>query len=226
MACLLFLLSAGFIYADRMGSSNYDLQFTNINIGGRTTSSSNYTLDISLGQTASKKWAENNYIIKAGFQYVHILYPFTFTLSSTTLDFGTLIPNSPKEESLTATISHRGQGYEVMVYQDHKLQTFDGGSFIENTTCDDPYCDEDTAEEWTLDSTTGFGYNVTGHDYSLDFLTSDYFRPFSTTPMTFMESNEAAYNRQSIIKTKVNIDATQPVGTYQTVLRFLAVPKY
>lgn len=209
-----------------MGSTNYDFHFTNINIGGRTTNSPNYTLDISLGQTAAKKWAQNGYIIKAGFQYVHVLYPFTFTLSDTTIDFGTLIPNDPQEQQLTATVSHRGQGYEVKVYEDHKLQTFDGNSWINDTVCDNPYCDEDTAEKWVSNSVDGFGYNVSGHDYSSDFLSSDYFRPFSTNPTTFMESNEAAKNRQALINVKVNIGATQAVGTYQTVLRFIAIPKY
>jgi len=50
-----FLLCVGQTRADRMGSTNYEFLFTNINSGGTTTSSSNYTLDISLGQTAAKR---------------------------------------------------------------------------------------------------------------------------------------------------------------------------
>ena len=170
---------------------------------------------------------ENGYIVRAGFQYIHILYPFSFELSDTTLDFGTLIPSTPVTEQLTATITHRGQGYEVMVYQDHKLQTFDASNWIEDTACDNPYCDVDTAASWLSSSVYGFGYNVTGHDVSTDFNSSaDYYRPFSTSPITFMESSEAARNRQSVIKAKINIDNTQATGTYQTVLRFIAIPKF
>jgi len=226
---LLFLLLVlvGQVGADRMGSTNYEFLFTNINSGGTTTSSPNYTLDISLGQTAAKRWAENGYIIRAGFQYVHILYPFTFELSDTTLDYDYLIPNSPETQALSATISHRGQGYEVKVAEDHKLQTFDGGEWIIDTLCEDsPACTPTQAEIWNTSSDYGFGYNVSGHDVSPDFLGSTYFRPFSTTPVTFMSSNEAANNRQSLITTKIVIGNTQAAGTYQTVLRFLAVPKY
>ena len=229
VALYLFLAIASLtpVLADRMGSTNYEFLFTNINMGGRTTNSPNYTLDMSLGQTAAKRWEENGYIVRAGFQYVHILYPFTFELSDTTLDFGTLVPSTPSTEQLTATVSNRGQGYQVMVYYDHKLQTFDAGDWIEDTVCDNPYCDEDTAEEWVSSAVYGFGYNVTGHDVSTDFnSSSDYYRPFSTTPQTFMESDEAAKDRQSVIKAKINIDNTQAAGTYQTVLRFIAIPKY
>ncbi|OGK68553.1 hypothetical protein A2262_04215 [Candidatus Roizmanbacteria bacterium RIFOXYA2_FULL_41_8] len=225
---LVFLsLSISQVMADRMGSDSYEFVFTNINMGGRTTGSPNYTLDMSLGQTVAKRWEENGYIVRAGFQYIHILYPFSFELSDTTLDFGTLIPGTPVTEQLTATITHRGQGYEVMVYQDHKLQTFDGNTWIEDTACDNPYCDADTAESWISSAVYGFGYNVTGHDVSADFNGSaDYFRPFSTSPVTFMESSQAARNRQSVITAKINIDNTQEAGTYQTVLRFIALPKF
>jgi len=216
------------VFADRMGSTNYELLFTNINMGGRTTSSSNYTLDMSLGQTAAKRWEEYGYIVRAGFQYVHILYPFTFKLSDTTLDFGTLIPSAPSTKSLTLTISNRGQGYQVMVYADGKLETFDGLAWIENTNCDGPsYCSTTTAAQWLSNSVYGYGYNVTGHDVSADFNSSaDYYRQFSTSPIVFMESSQAGVDRQSVFKVKINIDNTQQAGTYQNILRFIAVPKY
>jgi hypothetical protein len=226
-AVIIAIFFTGSVCADRMGSTNYELLFTNVNSGGGTADSSNYTLDMSLGQTAAKLWDENGYIIQAGFQYVHTLYPFSFELSDTTLDFGILTPNTPATEQLTATITHRGQGYQVMVYQDHKLRNFDNSAWIEDTACDDPFCDEDTAEEWVSTSTYGFGYNVTGHDVSSDFSGSaDYYRPFHTSPVTFMESSEVAKERQSLIKAKINIDNTQAAGTYQTILRFIAIPKY
>jgi len=41
-----------------------------------------------------------------------------------------------------------------------------------------------------------------------------------------MESSQAARNRQSVITAKINIDNTQEAGTYQTVLRFIALPKF
>lgn len=226
LAIAIALLFSHQVWADRMGSNNYNLLFTTVDIGGGTTSSTNYTIDVSLGQTAAKKWAENGYIVKAGFQYVHVLYPFSFELSDTTLDFGTLLPNTPVTEQLTATVNHRGQGYEVKVYEDHKLQTFDGSAWIDDTVCDGPNCTATNAEVWDLPGTYGFGYNVSGHDVSPDFEGLTYFRPFSTSPVTFMESSQAAKDRQSLVKAKVNINSTQGAGTYQTVLRFIAVPKY
>ena len=224
---VVFLLCVGQTRADRMGSTNYEFLFTNLNSGGTTTSSSNYTLDISLGQTAAKRWEENGYIVRAGFQYVHTLSAFSFELSDTTLDFDTLLPNTPATRSLTTTVNHRGQGYEVKVYQDHKLQTFDGAAWIIDTLCDDdPACGVSQAELWEDPAMYGFGYNASGHDVSGDFLGSAYYRPFSTSPVTFLTSNTLALNRSALFTAKANIGNTQATGTYQTVLRFIAVPKY
>jgi len=216
-----------FVRADNMFSPNYHLQFGNINIGGRTTSSGNYTLDISLGQTAAQKFTSAGYLLKAGFQYIHILYPFEFELSDISLDLGTLIPNSPETEQLTATISNRGQGYEVKVKEDYELQLLSGADKIDDTVCNgSPNCTSTNAEIWNSTSAYGFGYNANGHDVSSDFINSTYYRPFSTSPVTFMSSSEVAKDRTSTVTVKVNIDGIQTAGTYQTVLRFIAVPKY
>lgn len=228
-----YLVFSTSIFAANMSSGNYKIHFGNINIGGKENSSATYRLDVSLGQTAAKKFTSTGYIVKAGFQYVHILYPFTFRLSDTSIDFGSILPNTPATQSLTVSISHRGQGYEVKAYEDHPLRRISGGNNIPDTSCNGGVqtCTETSANVWTSTSAYGFGYNASGNDITADFVDSTYYRPFADksaaeSAATFMSSNQAVKDRQATITMKVNVSPIDPAGTYQTVVNFIAVPKY
>ncbi len=149
------------------------------------------------------------------------------------MDFGSILPNTPTTQALTATVSHRGQGYEVKVYEEHPLRRLSDADTIPDTSCNGgaQTCNETSANVWTLSSAYGFGYNASGDDITADFVDSTYYRPFpdksaGEDAATFMSSNQTAKNRQATITMKVNISPIQPAGTYQTVVNFIAVPKY
>ncbi len=220
-------------WATNMSSTNYKIIFGNLNFGGNEQTSTTYRLDITLGQTAAQRFTRDGYVIKAGFQYIHQLTPFSFTLSDTSIDFGTLVPDTPQTQGLTATVTHRGQGYEVKVSENNPMRRISGGAEIDNTACNGGVdtCTAYSAKPWTLAGAYGFGYNASGDDVAADFTDNTYYRPFANletpqTPATFMSSNMAAKDRQSTVTMRINIDGTQEAGTYQTVINFIAVPKY
>ena len=216
-----------------MSSSSYRIIFGTLNSGGSRTTSSGYKLDISLGQVAAAQFNSAGYVVKAGFQYVRTLTAFSFTLSDTSLDLGTLLPSTFSTQQLSVTINHRGVGYEVATIADTPLKQLFGSDEIPDTACNGgaSTCTETSAALWNSTGAYGFGYNANGDDVSSDFISTSYFRPFPTKTdaevgATFMSSNSTAVARSATVTVKANIQGTQRAGNYQTVLSFIAIPKY
>ncbi|MCR4326324.1 MAG: hypothetical protein NUV52_01570 [Candidatus Roizmanbacteria bacterium] len=230
---ILFFVLVGVVYAEKMTSSNYRIIFGTTNSGGGNADSTNYNLAVSLGQVAAQKFNSTGYIVKAGFQYVRTLYPFYFSISDTSIDLGTLLPNSPSIQSFTVTINTRSQGYDVLVREETKLKRLFSSDVIPDTSCNGGVdtCTETAAALWDSNNAYGFGYRVTGVDASPDFATNDYYRPFPSItdnedPAVMITSTEAGKNRVGTVALKANIIGTQAAGSYQTVLDIIAYPKY
>lgn len=231
----LFLLLISFatvsVEAVNMRSPNYHIIFGNINSGGNEQNSTNYRLDISLGQALAERFSSSGYIVKAGFQYIHILYPFAFSISNTSVNFGTVLPNTFSTQAITLTVTNRGQGYEIKASEETPLRRLSLEE-IPDTECNMlTQCNETSANVWDNKSAYGFGYNISGTDKTPDFIDGRYFRPFAAAshnenPITIMESAQAVRNRQGVLTMKINISPIQQTGTYQTVVNFIAVPKY
>lgn len=221
--------------ASQMNSNNYRIIFGNLNSGGSTaTSGSNFNLDISLGQAAAKLFSSNGYVIKSGFQYVHTLFPFRFYLSDTSIDFGTLSFDTLTDRQFNVEISNRGSGYDVLAIADTKVRRLSSAGIqeIPNTLCNgSPNCSESTATLWDQTDAYGFGYRVTGDDRPADFDSANYFRRFTIlsdneVPVSIMASSGIAKSRVATVTLRMNVSTTQEAGTYQTILRFVAVPRY
>ncbi len=235
VALLSLLLSFVFfvspVRAINMRSPNYHIIFGNINSGGNEQNSTNYRLDISLGQALAERFTSSGYIVRAGFQYIHILYPFAFSISNTSVNFGTILPNKFSTQSVILTVSNRGQGYEIKAFEDTPLKRFSLEE-IPDTECNlTSQCSLGSANIWDNTNAYGFGYNISGVDRTPDFIDGRYFRPFASdshneNPITIMESSQAVRNRQGILTMKINISPIQQTGTYQTIVNFIAVPKY
>ncbi len=164
------------VFGQEMQSNQFRIQMGHLNIGsGKESLSANTNLAFTLGQTAAMEFAENGYIIKAGFQYLHSIVPFSFTVSDTRIDFGELFPNDPKTASIDLTVSYGGGGnYQILAYEEAPLTTLDGNNQIPNTCCDpgcnDPgKCDQNTAALWVDSNTVGFGYKMSGEDIPSTF---------------------------------------------------------
>lgn len=228
----LWLLVVPALGQSRLNSDNYTIQFPNFNSGAGIPSSSGYVLDSTIGQTAAGLFSSSGYQVKSGFQYIHSIIPFSFSVDDIQIAFGTLTPGTPSTDTSTLTVSAGGAGgYSVTVAESSPLKTLDGAATIADTTCDGADCSESTATVWSSNSIYGFGYNMSGDDVPAGFTDSTYFKQFadlslSETPQTVMSSANVGSSRSSTITYKVNISDVQPSGTYQNIVTFVAIPGY
>jgi len=236
--------------AIEMNSSQYRIQMSNVNIGAASQlqSDNGNLLSDTLGQTAAGQFSSDGYILKAGFQYIHSIVPFSFAISNININFGEVTPGLPLTATTDLTVSFGGGGeYQVTVNELGKLKTAVGNNYINDTCCDlgcsDPgKCTETAAAVWNLNTTTGFGYKMSGEDIPTTFTTCGptCYRPFPDTsipedPAIIMSSPNVTVDlsskpkdiyHQSTMTLKLNISDIQPAGTYQTVLNFMATPSY
>lgn len=216
---------------EKVESDNYIIQFPNFNSGAGIPSSTGYKLDSTLGQGAPGLYSSAGYRVKAGFQYIHSIIPFSFAVSKIQINFGTLTPGTPSTDSSTLTVSAGGAGgYSVKASENNPLKTVDSINTIPDTLCDST-CSETTAAVWTSDTKYGFGFNMTGNDISTDFTNSTYFRQFadrsnSENDAVIMTSSNVGRTRIATITYKINVSDFQPAGTYQNIIEFTAIPSY
>lgn len=237
------------VFAINMDSSRYKIQFGNVNIGANNESSSSYKLSTTLGQSAAGQFTSGGYIVKAGFQYINSIIPFTFTISSTNVNFGTLFPNTFQSATTNLSVSFGSAGsYQVTALEETSLKTM-SNDIISDTKCNDgsQSCDINSANLWNSSSAYGLGYMMTGTDIPQTYincqsLNGNYcFRPFPNhtmgeDPVVVMSNSDVTQiydpdpnvrNKHSATVTfKANIPPMQAVGTYQNVINFVATPGY
>lgn len=221
--------------ADELRSNSFVIQFGNFNMTSGEKSSSSYNLTDTVGQTANGPYGQygsSDYFIGAGFQYIYQIDEFSFSLSRTAIDLGTLTPGVHNTASHTMSISTRGAGgYTVYAYELHPLRHSGGSYTIPDTTCDAGTCSESTAQVWSNQSVPGFGFNMAGQDIPADFVNTTYFRQFANqagaeTMQVVMSANTIASNRSATVNYKAGVSGSQAAGNYQTGIVFVAVPMY
>ncbi len=216
---------------ERIESPNYRIIFPNLNSGAGIPTSSNYRLDSSLGQNAAGEFSSSGYRVKSGFQYIHSIIPFSFSISDIQKDFGVLVPNTPSTQTSTLTVSAGGAGgYSVKARENNPLSVTTGADIIIDTLCDTS-CSETAAAIWTSTTKYGFGFNMSGDDVAPDFTDATYYRQFadnsnSEAQATIMSSGNVGEGRTATITYKINISAVQPAGVYQNIITFTAIPSY
>ena len=216
-----------------MSSDSYEIQMGNLNMGAGSKSSDGYALTDTMGQIAPGEYTNTGYKVLAGFQYIHSLIPFTFTISDISIDFGALAVGSFNNQTNDLTIScGSAGGYQVTVLANQQL-TNQTSSTIPKTTCgpDPNQCTLTTAQPWTSTDYYGFGYNMTGDDVPTDFTDSTYFRPFpdedsADSAKTLMNGSNVGRNLQSTVAYRINISDTQAAGDYKSILTFVATPTF
>jgi hypothetical protein len=230
---LLTILSPNHSQADQLTSPSVRIEMSTINITGGEKSSSSYKVTDTVGQTIQGQFDSSGFIIKAGFQYIYPLIPFSFRISNLDMDFGTIIPNTPSTLAHTLTVTTgSAYGYSVQTIADTPLKLLSGSITIPNTTCNLALtCTVSDATPWTDTTAYGFGYNATGDDIdSADFVDTTYFRPFpiegSDNPAIVMSRSGVATGSASIITYKINIAGDQAAGIYQNNIQYIAVPSF
>ena len=230
---IFLLLILGKVYAVSMDSTSFRIESANVTTSSGDGSSSGYKLSDTLGQLAAGQFSSSGYVVKAGFQYLHSIIPFRFSISNTNIDFGTLVPSTPSTATTNLTVSFGSAGeYQVTAIEEGQLKTLSGNT-IPDTNCDggSNTCNELLAKVWNSASAYGFGYNIINQDTPIDFIDSSYYRPFpdrvaNESPAIIMSSANVGRNRISTLTFKVNISPIQPAGSYQTIINFVATPSF
>lgn len=228
-----YTLYATPVFAVNMESSRFKIESANTSSAAGNKSSAGYKLSDTIGQLAAGQFSSTGYIVKAGFQYIHSIIPFRFSISNINIALGTLTPNTPSTATTTLTIYFGGAGqYQVTAIEEGALKTLSANT-IPDTSCDGgaETCTESVAKTWSSTNAYGFGYNMSGNDIPADFSTSNHYRPFpdraaAESPAVIMSSINVGKSRQSTMTFKANISPIQPAGSYQTVINFVATPSF
>lgn len=221
---------------EEISSEGYKIKMPNLNMAGGRKEGSGKTVTDTLGQTAPGRYAKDGYIVRAGFQYIYSIVPFTFTITDLTIDFGILVPGTPATASNQLIVSTGSAGgYQISAFENNPLKLTEAADTIPNTICDDGLCTAILATLWTNANVHGFGFNASGDDVMADFGENKY-RQFSdaslaTPAAVIMSRDSSTYNPPSHTRTgtityKVNIPASQPAGKYENAVTFIATPKY
>lgn len=221
------------VFAESMSSPTFEIDMGTINITGGEKSSSSFRLTDTVGQTFQGQFNSSGFVIKAGFQYIYSIVPFTFTISNLDLDFGSLIPGTPSLLTNILTVTTGGSyGYSVKTIEDHPLRISNGITTIPDTSCDlATTCTLTDAAPWTDNTRYGFGYNIQGTDVDTgDFVDNSYFRPFPIQdvdePATIMSRTGVATNSAATVTYKINVSGAQAAGIYQNNIQYIAIPAF
>jgi len=235
LSTLYFLLpTAPSAQAQTMSNSSYTIEMGNLNsIAGKPTGG-NYKLSFTSGESGQNLFSGPNYKVKAGFQYIHPIStkPFSFSISSSFIDFGVISPTTPvTRTNILTVVNNSSNGYTVTASQNRNLRADANGAEIPPTTCDNGNCTTTTSDAWTSSLTYGFGYrctNVSGTDCESGFTTSTYYKQFSASPSaaTVMSNPNVGGTSKSQITYKVNVSVTQAAGIYTNIINYIATPSF
>ena len=216
-----------------MSNNSFIIRFPNLNSFAGKPSNSQYKLGITGGQTAPGLYSGANYKVRAGFQYIHSIIPFSFAISSIFVDFGPITPGAPVTRTNTLAISNGSAfGYSVLARENHPLRVDTSGVSIPDTTCDSGTCTESASSTWTSLTTFGFGYrcdNISGTDCAAGFSGPNDYKQFASSESAelaqpVMNGVNVGRNIQTQITYKINISATQPARIYQNFITYIATP--
>ena len=216
-----------------MKNNDYILRYGNFNSISGSVSSDQHKLGFtSGGDLALGLYSGENFKVRAGFQYVHSIIPFSLTVSSQTINFGTLNPGEPISRTNRLKISNGSAfGFQITAIENHSPKTADG-NIIPDTTCDSGSCTQNTAASWTGLLTYGFGYrcdDISGNSCSSDFTNVTYFKQFANKELnepaaSVMSGTNVGRDIEGEITYKINIPGTQPSGLYQNIVQYIATP--
>jgi hypothetical protein len=232
--CLLPMKAAAFT----MSNAFYIIILGNLNsIAGQASSGTN-KITFTSGELGAGLYTGTNFRLCAGF-YGGIFCNnptaglFTFTVSPTNIDFGTIDPTNPVIRTNILTVLSTGSGYSVTAIENHTLQTA-SGSAIPDTSCDSGLCSPTVASLWSSNLTYGLGYrcdNVAQTDCNGSFLTN-YYRPFANkaqavSPQVVMQNGALSPSeKQAQITYKVNVSGSQLPGVYTNAVTYVASPNF
>lgn len=236
----LFLTTA---WAQTMSNKDYIIKMQNLNTVSGVTADTNYKLRSTSGEISSDVSKAVNFKVRTGFGNIVSHLPFSVSLSSDLIDFGTLSPTNPIIRTVNLSVRNPPPyGYSVIASEDHPLKISPSaesdsasgdGQFIPDTTCDNGACSQENAGEWINALTYGFGYrcdNVTGVDCDSPFSKPNFYKHLADisnaqSPQSAM-AGIGSKNREIRLSYKVNIAGTQAEGFYSNIITYIAIPNF
>jgi hypothetical protein len=218
-----------------MTGDNYILQMGTLDSFSGQASGGDKELNFTGGQSPQGLSGGSKNKVKLGFQYIHPLRGFSFSISQSLIDFGILSPTNPVIRNAILTVNNRsGEGYTVSASENHPLQSAASGQTIPDTTCDNGACTQLVSGIWENALTYGFGYRcdpISDRDCADGFANNQSYKQFADeskneAPQTVMLSSSNGGTKQVKITYKVNISGTQPAGAYANTITFIAVPSF
>ncbi len=216
-----------------MAGGDYIIKMGTVTIGGGTKTGPAIRLTDTVGQTLQGEFAGAGYRTRVGFQYLPTTEPFSLTISTSVVDFGTVKPATFAGSSLDLTVNGAGvHGYSVSAIADHPLTTKPNIT-IPDTACDpSDKCTPTHASPWTSSVAYGFGYNLIGPDIDqTEFADATYFRPFANNaanqnPVVIMSRQGRSEKAAAKLTFRINVPPSQTSGTYQNTIQFIALPAF
>lgn len=232
-AFYLLTLSYSKAIALEMSSEYYKIKGSDLTISSTTPSSSDDKATRLQNDNYLLQFDTLGYSSKTGLSYLKSSRPFTFSLSNTKIEFGTLKPAQPVVQSTQIVIENGPtRGYQFLLAELDSLSS-KNGTKIPDTTCegDKNQCTILLSKPWNSNTNYGYGFGLIGKNIPNDFKNISYFRPFINIskdhkPITILSSNQHNITNQLIINFKLNLPALSDKGPYQNEIVMYAIPGY
>lgn len=237
VACYLLLAPAA--QAQTMSNKDYKIKMQGFNSISGTTNNADYNIRSTAGELSPIVSEGVNFKVRTGTENIASSLPFSVSLSSEIIDFGSLTPTNPIVRTLDLNIySLSAYGYSILAYENHPLQSENAN--IPDTTCDNGECSHESAKEWINTLTYGFGYrcdNVIGVDCDSSFSNAEgtpsgpnFYKHFADGSNRQAEqsvmSGIGSKNKQARMSYRVNIAGNQAEGIYSNIVTYIAVPSF
>lgn len=158
---------------------------------------------------------------------------YRYTISRSSLRFGEVEENSTVEQSFDIFIrSSRSMKYQILLYQRGSFKNRQKQIIIP-TKCDSAQnpCTIQQAQPWENIESFGYGYNISGRSVPVDFRDETYFRPFadisrSENPVIINQGLSEDTPVQITTNVKIQYPERQAIGTYQTDISVISIPRF
>ena len=135
--------------------------------------------------------------------------------------------------------TNAANGYVVQAFESHQFQLIGGATTIPDTTCPANSCTTTSAAAWTTNTTSGFGYSLQvgstsvgslGLTAALGIDVSGQYKPFgvgyaNAQPIMSRTDTPSAID-SAYIGYRVTVSTSQPAGTYQNEINFIATATF
>lgn len=125
-------------------------------------------------------------------------------------------------------------GYVIQTFESGRLTMIGSNTTIPDTTCPSNSCTTSSAALWTTSSTSGFGYalevGTTSAGAVLGITTTSAYKPFgvgyANAQPVLSRTNTPSGTDSAYICYRITVSNTQPAGTYQNEINFIATATF